>query len=206
MGYLAHETAQDLAPLQRVGHLGVELKRVQSPRLVGHRGKRRIVALRDRAEPGRQGRHPVAVARPDIQNSPVRRVAIVRQTVEQTRAAQGAHLRRPELAVGGGFDFPAELGGHGLHAIANSEHRNAHRKCAARRLGPLRFVNGLGAAGQDDGARLESLDLRRIRIPGVDLRIHAQFTHAAGDQLGVLRAEIENQNPVGMNVGHQPIR
>ena len=43
-------------------------------------------------------------------------------------------------------------------------------------------------------------------IAGVDLGIHAEFAHAAGDQLRVLRTEIENQNPVRMNVGHQPIR
>ena len=45
-----------------------------------------------------------------------------------------------------------------------------------------------------------------IDIAGVDFRIHAEFAHAACDQLRVLGTEIENQDPVRMNVGHQPIR
>ena len=43
-------------------------------------------------------------------------------------------------------------------------------------------------------------------IAGVDLRIHAEFAHAARDQLGVLGTEIENEDPVRVNIGHQPIR
>jgi hypothetical protein len=53
---------------------------------------------------------------------------------------------------------------------------------------------------------VEARNFRCIDIASVNLRIHAEFAHATRDQLRVLRAEIEDQNPVRMNVGHQPIR
>jgi uncharacterized protein YidB (DUF937 family) len=34
----------------------------------------------------------------------------------------------------------------------------------------------------------------------MDFAVHAEFTNAAGDELGVLRAEIEDQNPIGVDV------
>src|SRR5207237_10574775 len=38
-------------------------------------------------------------------------------------------------------------------------------------------------------------------VPGVDLAVHAELAHAAGDELGVLRTEVEDQDPVRVNVG-----
>jgi hypothetical protein len=35
----------------------------------------------------------------------------------------------------------------------------------------------------------------------MDLAVHADLAHAARDQLGVLGAEIEDQDAIGMNVG-----
>lgn len=38
----------------------------------------------------------------------------------------------------------------------------------------------------------------------MQLAVHADFTHAAGDQLGVLGTEVEDQDTVGVNVeGHE---
>ena len=57
-----------------------------------------------------------------------------------------------------------------------------------------------GAAGKDDALRLEFAD-RGIRdIPGMHLAVHAELAHAARDQLRVLRAEVEDQDPVGVDV------
>ena len=39
------------------------------------------------------------------------------------------------------------------------------------------------------------------------IRVHAEFdARARCDQLRVLSTEIENENPVRVNIGHQPIR
>ena len=51
-------------------------------------------------------------------------------------------------------------------------------------------------------------------VPGQDLAVDADLAHAPRDQLRVLRAEVEDQDPVGVDVGrgglhargHQPIR
>src|SRR5690606_20593250 len=39
-------------------------------------------------------------------------------------------------------------------------------------------------------------------VPGPDLAVHADLADASGDQLGVLRAEVEDEDLVGMDVGH----
>ena len=40
-----------------------------------------------------------------------------------------------------------------------------------------------------------------IHVIGMNFAIHADLAHAAGDQLGVLRTEIEDQYAMGMDVG-----
>ena len=50
------------------------------------------------------------------------------------------------------------------------------------------------------GAELR--DLGRIVVPGPDLAIDADLADAARDQLRVLRAEIEDEDLVGVDVGH----
>ena len=37
-------------------------------------------------------------------------------------------------------------------------------------------------------------------VPGVDLAVDAELAHAPRDQLRVLRAEVEDQDPVGVDV------
>ena len=39
-------------------------------------------------------------------------------------------------------------------------------------------------------------------VPGMDFAIDADFAHPAGDQLGVLRTEIQDEDFVGVNVLH----
>jgi len=38
------------------------------------------------------------------------------------------------------------------------------------------------------------------QIPGMDFAVHADFTHPAGDQLGVLRTEVQDQDSVGVDI------
>jgi hypothetical protein len=82
----------------------MELERIQAPRFVSHGGQRRIVAFRDRTEPRRQRDHPVAVTRPHIQDAAIRRVAVVGQAIEQTRASQRPDLCRSEFLMRRGAD------------------------------------------------------------------------------------------------------
>ncbi len=71
---------------------------------------------------------------------------------------------------------------------------------AAGAAGAFFLGDGLGAAGEDDAARAEGADVGAAGIPGMDLAVDAELAHATGDQLGVLRTEIEDQDAVGVDV------
>ena len=80
-GNLAHESPQDFAALQGMRNLRMKLQAVQSPRLVGHGGERRIVARADGLEPRRRRDHAIAVTHPHIEYAAPLRVAIVLESI-----------------------------------------------------------------------------------------------------------------------------
>ena len=111
-------------------------------------------------------------------------------------------------------DAPAELGGHCLHSVADAKHRHAELEYrfgrARRRLIGDRFRT----PGKDYSAGAEGQDGSVTGIPRENFAIDADLAHAPGDQLRVLGAEVEDQDPVGMDIGrgglhsrsHQPTR
>ena len=61
----------------------------------------------------------------------------------------------------------------------------------------------IGAAGRNDAFWSEFANRFVIHVERMQFAVHADFTHAAGDQLGVLGTEVEDQDAVGVNVeGH----
>ena len=101
-------------------------------------------------EARRDGRDLVAVAHPDGGA-----LAGGEDALEQRRGAVEADLGPAILAVAGGLDPAAELGAHGLLAVADAEHRHAeleHGGGCARARG---LVGRGGAAGEDDRGRGE---------------------------------------------------
>lgn len=64
-------------------------------------------------------------------------------------------------------------------------------------------MHGLGTAGEDDAFGSELANRFVIHVERVQFAVHADFTHAAGNQLGVLGTEVEDQDAVSVNVeGH----
>ena len=187
------EVAQQLGAVGRVHDLGVELHAVVMAALVGDRREGRVLAGRDDLEAGRQLGDPVAVAHPDLLA-----VARLPDPVEQGRCLADLELGAAEFAVVTGFDAAAELLGHGLFAVADAQHRHLGLEngvVGGRRL-PLDHRGR--PAGQDDGPRIEALQLRPVDgLEGMDLAVNACFTQAAGDQLGDLGPEINDQQTVG---------
>jgi hypothetical protein len=118
----------------------------------------------------------------------------VLDAVEKARVAPGAHLGVAELAHFAGFHAPAELLRHGLHAVADAEHRRAELEdrpgCAHGRF----LVRGHVAAGENDAGGAELAHEAVADVTGMNLAIHACLAHAARDELGVLGAEVEDQN------------
>ncbi len=113
---------------------------------------------------------------------------------------RGDRRRSRTRACVEGATRTAELLRHRLHAVADAEHGNAELEHDSRRTRRLRIRDRLGTAGQDDALRLEGADFVVRDVPGQDLAVHAHFAHAPRDELRVLRAEIENQDPVGVDV------
>ncbi len=186
------EIGEQLVAARRVHDLGVELHAKDAPAVVGDRGERRALRDRDDAKALRQLHHLVAVAHPDLLAR-----ADLEHALEQGAAVDHLDERPAELAVMADLDLAAELGADGLLAIADTEHRHALRE---HRLGCLRRTGRRGRggpAGQDDGLGRESAHRIVVDRAGQDLAIDACLADAPRDQLGVLRAEIEDQDALG---------
>ncbi|MCY1440703.1 hypothetical protein D9M71_569880 [compost metagenome] len=146
----------------------------------------------------------VAVAHPHVEAEHAVVVHVVLDAVEQTGLADHVDAGVAELAQVGTLHLAAELLGHGLHAVADAEQRHAQVEYRLRRARAVSFVHRLRTTGEDDAARGEGADGRVVHVERMDLAVHTDLAHAAGDQLGVLGAEVQDQDPVGVNVvvGH----
>ncbi|MNO91998.1 hypothetical protein D3C76_835590 [compost metagenome] len=201
-----HEAGQDATALLGVGHFRVELHAVVAARVVEHAGDRAARGAGQHVEVARHLGDLVAVAHPHVQAQYAVGVDVVFDAVEQAALADHVHAGITEFTQVGTFDLAAHLLGHGLHAVADAQHgyvQVEHRLRGARAVG---FVDRLGAAGEDDAARVEFADRFIVHVERMQLAVHADFAHAAGDQLGVLGTEIEDQDAVSVNVeGHDSI-
>ena len=95
-----------------------------------------------------------------------------------------------------GLDLAAELMRHGLLAVADAEHRQAglvDRHRGERRV----LVEHRGrSAGEDDRLRLHLAQRGFSLLERRDLAIDPLLAHPPGDELGDLRAEIDDENLV----------
>ena len=179
----------------------MELHGVEPARFVDHGGERRIGALRHGGEARRQRFDAIAVAHPHVEHGAALRVRAVEQAIEQLVRRDARDFGIAEFAVIAGQHAAAQLLRHGLHAVADAEHRHAELEHRLRRARRLLVGDRLGAAREDDALGLPLADVVVGDVPGQDLAIDAELAHAAGDQLGVLRAEVEDQDARGVDVG-----
>ena len=103
-----------------------------------------------------------------------------------------------------GIVAAAELVGDELHAVADAEHGEAGVEDVGGRQGRAFVVDGGGAAGEDDASGREFTDELIGYVVGVKLAIDVGFPHPASDQLGILRAEIEDEDSL-MHVRGWPL-
>jgi hypothetical protein len=186
-GDAVEEVFQHFLAVRRVHDLGVELDAVELPfgRLEG--GDRRRVGAAGHGRPlGRRG-NGVAVAHP-------RRLLLGEARGERPLEA---HARLAELP-GAGLDAAAEVLRHQLHPVADAEHRHPELVQAGVDVrGVLRIDRGR-SAGEDHRGRV----LRPQRVGGRpvadELRIDTRLADAAGDQLRVLAAEVDDEHGPGI--------
>jgi hypothetical protein len=172
----------------------MELHAVEASRLVGHAGDGAAGGGSDQLESGRHGGDLVAVAHPDVEQAVPFGVAMVLDAVEEPAVAARPHLRVAELAVVGVFHFAAELLRHGLHAVADAQHRHAELEHDGRRLDRALVIGGGVAAGEDDPDGAIAADEVGVDVARMDLAVDPRFTHPARDQLGDLGTEIEDED------------
>ena len=184
---VAGKAAHQLGAATGLGDFGVELHTIEAPVGVRHRRDGRARRAGGDAEARRQGGHAVAVAHPH------RQIATGPQAIEQPMRIVDGHFRRAELLPRRTFHRATELAGHGLHPIADAEHRHPRLEHTLRNPRRLGRGGGLRPAGQHDATRPSLGQVRCRGIPRHDLAIDAGFTHPPGDELGGLRAEIQYQ-------------
>ena len=101
-----------------------------------------------------------------------------------------------EFAMMAALDLAAELGRHRLFAVADAEHRHAGLIDRRRRERRVFVEHGRRTAGQDDAFRLHLAKRAFSFLERHDLAIDLLFAHPPGDELGHLRAEIDDENLV----------
>ncbi len=200
---VVREAREDRRALLRVRDLGMELHRVEAARRIGHRRDRARVAAPDHAESRRQRGDLVAVAHPDVEQPVALRVAAVLDAGEELRVSARAHLRVAELAHAARLDRAAELRRHRLHAVADAEHRHALRPHGGRRARRVAVGHAVRAAREHDALRREAADEIVADVVRMDLAVDVRLAQAARDQLRVLRAEVEDQDPGVRRSGHR---
>ena len=144
---------------------------------------------RARLKPSRQFGHAVAVAHPD-------RIflALLPDAFEDRAVGDHFHFGAAEFAMMPALDFAAELRRHRLLAVADAEHRHAG---VIDRLGRERRVlveHRSRPARQDHRLRLHRAEGFLRLLERHDLAIDLFLAHPARDQLGDLRAEIDDQD------------
>ena len=81
-----------------------------------------------------------------------------------------------------------------LHPVTDAEYRLAGFQQLRRQVRRIRRHHALGPASKDERARIPLFDFRPWRIVGQDFGVDVLFAHAPGDELAVLRAEVEDDD------------
>src|SRR5262249_1574198 len=105
------------------------------------------------------------------------------------------------LAVVPALDLATELGRHGHLAVADAEHGHAGIEDRLRRARRARLMHGFRSARKDHALGAHFLECSLGFLKRDDLAIDALLADAAGNQLGHLTAEVDNQN-LFMRRGH----
>ncbi len=197
-GDLAHEVAYERGAVGRMHDLEVKLRGVEPALLVRDHGDRRVRRGADHAEAGRQPRDAVAVAHPYGVA-----LALAPDALEQGRLLRHQHLGAAELAVMVALDHAAELRRHRLLAVADAEHRHARLVDGGRRERRVLVEHRSRSAGQDHALRPHRLEGLGRLLERHDLAIDLLLAHPPRDQLGHLRAEIDDENLV---MAGEPVR
>src|SRR2546425_13071687 len=106
-----------------------------------------------------------------------------------------------ELARGRRGDAAAELVGEELHAVADAEHGQARLEDVSGGERRALVVDGGGAAGEDEAARVEALDVLPGCVVREELAVDVALADSAGYQHAILCPEIEDDDSLRLGEG-----
>ena len=154
-----------------------------------------VVAERRRRRIGRRREHDGALGRTGDRVEVTHPDRLLGRRLGEERTGLGdGEFGAAVLAPTGLGDFAAEIAGDQLRAVTEPEDRHSgvvDRRVDRRRVGGM---DGRRTAREDDrrGPPRQHLgDRHRTRH---DLGVHVRFPHAPGDQLRVLRPEVDDEN------------
>src|SRR5207249_1546396 len=137
----------------------------------------------------------VAMAHPHVEQPMSLRVHAILDALQQAAVAMGTNFRIAKFPHEPVFNCPAKLRRHGLHAVANAQHRHARAPDGARSTRRVPDGNARWTPGQNDARRRELADEFIRHVERLDLAVNVLLAHAARDELGVLGTKIEDENP-----------
>ena len=162
------------------------LHAIQLAGLIGHGGNRCAFGMREHREACRSLLNGHAMAHP--------RGLLGGGVGKNALGIINRGLGLAIFAQGGLIHLAAELVGHDLEAVADAEHRNTgleYHSIYGRRAG---LEYGSRATGQNNRLRILGQDLVNGHGMRDQFRVDAGLAYAAGDELGVLGAEVDDKH------------
>ncbi len=164
----------------------MELKAVERTTAVADGGDGAGVGFGQGNEIAAHRGHLIAVAHPDD--------GFRRHVSEQAVALANAAGGPAEFTARRRFDLAAEEMASELHSVTDAEYGDAEIKQFGIAQGRAGSVDAGRAAGKDEAARIQFGDACGGQVVAHNLAKDVLFADAAGDELAVLRAEIEDQD------------
>ena len=182
------EVLEHLLAVLGVHHLGVPLHPGEATGRVLERGDRGGRGLREDVETFGGPPDGVPVGHPD----PV----VLRELGEQGARGGDQDRRTTELGDAGVGDLAAEDLRHRLEAVAHPEDRDLGLEQRRVDRGRARRVDRGRPTRQDDRGRVPGQHLGDRQVVRDDLGVDLRLAHSAGDELGVLGSEVDDENEV----------
>ena len=112
------------------------------------------------------------------------------------------NFRIAELAHFAAFDDATQLRRHRLHPVADAEYRHPERPDRGRRARRVALGHAVRPAREHDAAWCECANELVAHVVRVNLAVDVRLAQAPRDELRVLRAEIEDQDPAVRRGSH----
>ena len=174
--------------------LRVELDPVEAPFDALARGDRRAGARCQRGEARRRLEDAVTMTHPAL--------LLLREPGEEPApVVHQLERRAAELPGLGALDAAAEHPDHRLHAVTDAQHRDAEVEQLGAELRCAVGIHRGRPAGEHQRRRAALADVLGVDRVRQELGEHAALADPAGDQLGVLPAEVEDQHLLAGGLG-----